>query len=938
MNDNPNEAATRFELIDPALQKAGWDVGNPEQVGLEIPVDGFDPKAWEELRNDLKHAREQAEIQDVRLPVGISDYVLYQPNGEIIAVVEAKRTSVDPRLAQVQTRFYVEEIDKQQSFQPFAFMTNGRDIYFWDVGEGPKRQVYGFFSRRDLEVLKHIRERKTPLTEASVDLDITDRAYQQEAIQRVCQAFEDGKRKALITMATGTGKTHTAMSLVDIFFKTNQAQRVLFIADRVALVKQALDEGFKAFLPDEPATRIHTHKIDKTQRLYVVTLQTINNCFREFTPAFFDLIIFDEVHRSIFHKWNDVLQYFDARMIGLTATPADFIDRNTFLEFDCPDGIPTFLYSYDEAIDDEYLVPYNLYVAQTRFQRKGIRGVDLSEEERNTLIEKGLDPDEIDFSGTDLERKVSNRDTLRQQWEEFWDVCYKDESGQLPGKTIVFAMTQDHAIRLNDVFEEMYPSHSDLTQVITYKSNYKGQAIEDFKKQNKPRIAVSVDMLETGVNIPEVVNLVFMRPIHSRIKLEQMKGRGTRTHETCSMTHLLPNGHKDGFLIIDFWENDFNKPPEKDIAQSLPVLVTIFNTHLKLAEHFLDEQESDAFQSVIADLRAMIDLIPRESFSVKKMLPIIEHVWRDSFWRYVSYTDLEFLKMQVGPLLRYASGTDVQAATFTSKVERLKLKILEGKDPAATAQSIAEDVSRLPDFVYEDTPEAEKREAARDLCLSPAIKTASVEQLDNVIAALADQMRYRRAVPNAFIELDLEDLIETRGYIIIHDREEPVYYDEYRQRVNERVLDLVANHPTITAIESGQPVTDLQLLRLERTLREELGADDIELSEENIRKAYRMKVTSFLEFIRELLELEGIPNYEDIVKRQFAEYIQASVFNAAQIRFLRVVQSVFLQKRRLQLADLYDPPLSSFGEDAVERLFSNDQIQELMDFTESLAV
>jgi type I restriction enzyme, R subunit len=931
----PNEAQTRRELIDPTLQKAGWDVSNPAQVGIEIPVDGFDPKAWKQLEHELRTIREQGGRFDVDLPSGVSDYVLYQPNGEIIAVVEAKKTSIDPRLAQAQTEFYVTEIEKRQSFRPFGFMANGKEIFFWDVGISPKRQVHGFFSSKDLEILKYIREHKTPLTEATVNLEITNRAYQLEAVQRVAEAFEQGKRQVLLTMATGTGKTRTAMSLVDVFLQSNQAQRILFVADRVPLVQQALDEGFKEHLPDEPATRIYTHKIEKTSRLYVSTLQTLNNCFHEFSPAFFDLIIFDEVHRSIFNKWNDVLQYFDGRMIGLTATPAGFIDRNTFTEFGCPDGIPTFLYSYEEAINDGYLVDYDLYKARTRFQRQGIRGVDLSEEERNTLIDKGIDPDEIDFSGTDLEQKVSNRDTLREQWEEFWEVCRKDQSGQLPGKTIVFAMTQEHAVRLESVFEEMYPEHIGLTQVITYKSDYKGQAIEKFKKKAMPRIAISVDMLETGVNVPEVTNLVFMRPIQSRIKLEQMIGRGTRVHEACKMTQLLPNGYKDSFLIMDFWENDFNKAPEKEIAQSLPVLVSIFNTRLKLLEHFIDDQNTDAFQKTVADLRRMIGLIPLENFTVQKTLSLVERAWNDPFWAYVTHTDLEFLKLHVGPLLRFAAGTDVQAATFTSKVERLKLQILQGKDAAKSAQSVAEDVSRLPKFVYEAQP---SRESLRDICLSPAIKTASPDELDEIIASLADQMRYRTARPDTFLEIDLEDVIETRGYLILQGHEEPVYYEEYRQQVNQRVLDLVAEHPTIEAIERGEAVSDMQLLELERTLREELGKGDLALSEENIRKAYRLHVDSFLEFLRELLEIEGIPNYQEIVKRQFAGYIEIQLFNAAQISFLRAVQSVFLRKRHLGRADLYDPPLTSFGEDAVERLFSKEQVEDVIRFTNQLAI
>jgi type I restriction enzyme R subunit len=724
------------------------------------------------------------------------------------------------------------------------------------------------------------------------------------------------------------------MSLVDVFLRANQAQRILFVADRDALVIQALEEGFKDFIPNEPATRLFSYKVDKTNRLYVVTLQTINNIFNQFTTAFFDLIIFDEVHRSIFNKWNEVFQYFDGRMIGLTATPANFIDRNTFLEFDCPGNIPTFLYPYGEAIEDGYLVDYDLFVAQTKFQRKGIKGVDLSEEERNALIEQGRDPDDIDYTGQDIERTVSNKDTLRKQWEEFWEVSLKDESGQLPGKTIVFAMTQAHALRIAEVFEEMFPQYPGLVEVITYKSEYKGRLIDKFKKEDLPRIAISVDMLETGVNIPEVVNLVFMRPVQSRIKLEQMIGRGTRTNDACTHYDWLPNGHKDLFLIIDFWENDFAKDPDKEIAQSLPVLVTIFNTRLALLEHFRENQQSDEAKNVITDLRAMIDLIPIDSFLVKKVWSEVKQAWDDSFWRYLTSNDMEFLRIKVGPLLRYAPGSDVPAQTFISKVERLKLQVLTGKNPDQTAESIASDVSRLPDFVFE---QPERKDPA-EMCLSPDLKNATVEQLNQVIESLADQMKNRRKEPTGIDLLDLTDIIESSGYIIIQDRPEPVYYEEYREMVTQCVLDLIDNHPTIAAIDRGEPVTDLQLIELERTLREELGHEDIDLTEEKIRQAYRIKVTSMLEFLRNLLELEGIPDYEEIVERQFSEYIINHPFNADQVRFMRGVQQVFVRKQRLEMADLYDPPLDRFGEDAVERWFTKNEIDEMLEFSETLSI
>ncbi len=338
-----------------------------------------------------------------------------------------------------------------------------------------------------------IRQNKTPLADTLIDANISGRLYQQEAIRRVSTTFDiDKKRRSLLVMATGTGKTRTSMGLIDLFLKTNQAQKVLFLADRDALVDQALNDGFRAFLPNEPNDRIFTHNIDKTKRLYVATLHTIGRCFDEFSPAFFDLIIFDEAHRSIFNKLGEVIQYFDARMIGLTATPADFVDRDTFLLFDCPDGIPTFCYPYRQAIDENVLVDYSLYKAQTNFQREGIKGIDLTEEEQNALIEQGIDPDEIDYTGTDIEKTVSDKDTLRKQWAEIWDVCLKDESGQLPGKTIIFAMTQAHAERLMIAFEEVHPQFKDLVRVITsdterVRDGAWGEGlINKFKKQNQP--------------------------------------------------------------------------------------------------------------------------------------------------------------------------------------------------------------------------------------------------------------------------------------------------------------------------------------------------------------------------------------------------------------------------------------------------------------------
>jgi type I restriction enzyme R subunit len=883
-----SEEETRKELIDPALEKVGWYLRDKTKVGIEIPVDGHDAEPWN----------------------GVTDYILLRENGEVLAVVEAKRTTHDPKLAQAQAEYYVTEIEKHQSFRPFAFLSNGYEIYFLDVGIAPKRLVSGFFSRADLENLLFIKHQGKPLSEIPIDTHIVDRAYQHEAIRRVGEAFASGKRKALIVMATGTGKTRTAMALIDVFMRADQARKVLFVADRDALVDQAKKDGFEAFLPQEPCTRLYSWGIDTTQRLYAVTLQTLSNIFEQFSPAFFDLIIFDEVHRSIFNKWNEVLQYFDGRMIGLTATPAQYIDRDTFREFECHDGKPTYLYTYEQAVDDKFLVDYNLYSARTRFQRQGIHGVDLSEEERNSLIEQGIDPDELDFEGTDLEEKVSNKDTLRRQWEEIMDVCLKDASGQLPGKTIVFAMTQKHALRLQAAFDEMYPQFPELAKVITHKSEYRGTLVDAFKKEDQPRIAISVDMLDTGIDVPEVVNLVFMKPVQSPIKLMQMIGRGTRSQAACLFSERLPEGGKKDFLIIDFWENNFSKSARQAPETSLPVLVGIFNTRL----------------------RAQIARIPTDSFTVKRALPEIEEVWENDFWYHLTKDKIDFLRLKVGPLLRLVAGVDVAAETFTSKVERLKWQLRSGHKADATVESILEDIFSLPENLL-SKPQKELVQR----CKPESLLEASAKELDQIRDGLAPQMKNKRRV-DTFLELDLPDFIALSGYILLTNSGEQVYVAEYRKRVEQRILDLVANHPTLQAIGRGESVDDLQLLELERTLQHELGGGDLELSPENIRKAYGLKVDNFLGFVRQVLELDALPDYPALVARQFEAYITQHNFNADQIRFLTAVQSVFLQKRRLEVADLYEPPLTSFGADAVDKWFTEKEVDELVSFANQMSV
>ncbi|HJZ10597.1 MAG TPA: DEAD/DEAH box helicase family protein, partial [Acidobacteriota bacterium] len=356
-----SESQTRYNLIDPQLKKAEWNLSDRTQVGLEIPISGYDANPYE----------------------GVTDYCLYRSNGEVLAIVEAKRTSRDARVGKQQLLEYITAIEKKQSFRPFGFMANGDDVFFLDIDTEAERHVAGFFSRENLERILFLKQNRQPLNSIQINKSIIDRSYQAEAVRRISEAIEKKKkRKALLVMATGTGKTRTIMALIDVFLRAHVAQKVLFLADRDALVEQAETDGFKRHLPNELRKRIWSDSTEEARRarVCVSTLQTLEQCHTKFNPADFDLIVTDECHRSIYNKFTDVLAFFDAVQIGLTATPANLVDRDTFTFFDCNDRVPTFNYPFSQAVEEKYLVDYDVYAAQTKFQRKGIKGVDLSEE------------------------------------------------------------------------------------------------------------------------------------------------------------------------------------------------------------------------------------------------------------------------------------------------------------------------------------------------------------------------------------------------------------------------------------------------------------------------------------------------------------------------------------------------------------------------------
>jgi type I restriction enzyme R subunit len=917
MPERINEQETRSTFIDPQLRNAGWNTYDHSQVGMEIPVLNYDKT----------------------LINGFTDYTLYRDNGEVLAVVEAKRTSRDPRVGLKQASDYADEIQTKQTFRPYIFLTNGDDIFFWDSEHAAERHVAGFFSRENLERLLYLKQNKIPLNEITINENIINRSYQVEAVRRISETIETKKkRKALLVMATGTGKTRTIMALIDVFIRARQAQKVLFLADRDTLVDQAMSKGFKIYLPNESNTRIRTYALNKNVRLFVSTLQTLDICYSKFTPADFDLIISDECHRSIYNKFTDVLAYFDAVEIGLTATPANFIDRDTFKFFECEGMSPTFLYDYDTAVKENYLADFNVYSAQTKFQRKGIKFLELTEEEQNTLIERGLNPEDINFEGTDLERKVTNSDTLRKQWEEFMEVCYKDVSGQQPAKSIVFAVTHKHALRLKENFDIMYPEfEGKLVQVIDSKMERAKEMLEEFTKNDMPRIAISVDMLDTGFDFPEVMNLAFWKPVNSQIKFWQMIGRGTRHQTTCEKLEWLPNFRKDDFLIVDFWENfeHFNMmPKDEEKTSQQPVLVTNFNIRLNKLRHFLNQQQSDDANRIKHDLRNDILKIPLNSYTVRRSFNEVREAWENDFWTYITPDKLDFLRLKVAPLLRFARNVNPAEAFFTSKMERLGLNVLEKKDNEKVLESIKEDVSLLPttmDVVKEH------EQLISDILTNAFAKNLTLEGIADARDKLAPVMKYKQEKPSLIIELGLDDIIEARKWVVIREGNQKIYIEDYRKRVEEKILKIANEHPVLKKLKAGEEVSPEDLLSLEATLITEFTTGEIELNEDNMLKAFGVKPGSFIDFIKHMLNIENLPSYSDIVQKAFDAFILNHNYNADQSRFLRAVQTVFMQRKKIEEADLYDVPFTQFGLNAVEKFFTEEDIKDIIQLTKKLA-
>ncbi len=726
--------------------------------------------------------------------------------------------------------------------------------------------------------------------------------------------------------------------------RTGWAERVLFLVDRIALRDQTLD-AFKEHLPNEPRWPKQAEKeIAKDRRIYVSTYPTMLNVIRNeektLSPHFFDLVVVDESHRSIYNTYQEVLDYFNTITLGLTATPTDVIDHNTFQLFETENGVPTYAYSYDEAVNHipPYLCNFQVMKIKTKFQTEGISKRTIALEDQKKLILEGKEIEEINYEGTELEKKVINKGTNALIVREFMEESIKDANGVLPGKTIFFCATKAHARRMEEIFDSLYPEYKgELAKVLVSEDPRvygKGGLLDQFTNNNMPRIALSVDMLDTGIDVRELVNLVFAKPVYSYTKFWQMIGRGTRLLEPEKIKPWCTE--KDGFLILDCWDNfEYFKlnPRGKELKSQIPLPVRLFGVRLEKIEKAIELNETGITTKEIKKLRQQITTLPQNSIVILDAKHELQRVEDENFWNHLSADKIEFLKAVVKPLFRTVSDTDFKAMRFEKDIVEVSLAKLSAEKVKfeTLKDSIVEEIAELPLSV---NIIAKEGELIRQSQANHYWSTITEEKLDELIEKIAPLMRFREAiVPLGPAKFNFKDLIVEKEYVEFGPQHEALSIAKYRELVELKVNELLTGNALLQKIKEGKEITPSEAEQLAEELHNEHPHITIDL----LRRVYNHRKAQLVQFIKHILGIEILESFNETVSKAFDEFISKhSYLSSRQLQFMDLLRNFIVEKGELQKRNLIESPFTLIHPQGIRGVFSTAEIEEILVFTEKL--
>ena len=911
-----NEADTRQRLIDAQLMEAGWHVA----------PDG---------KNTGDVSQEEAiKYQPTKTGMGYADYVLWDDDGTPLAVVEAKRTVESAEKGREQAFLYADGLEKMHpGSRPIIFYTNGHDIYMWDdVQNYPPRKLFGFYSRESLRNLHYQRRNRKQLDTIHASPEIAGRLYQLEAIKRVCERFSASRRKALIVQATGTGKTRVAIALTDILIRAAWVKRVLFLCDRKELRKQAKN-AFMEFI-QEPLTIVGAKTAsDRNRRIYLATYPAMNKIFQSFDPGFFNLIIADESHRSIYNRYRDIFRFFDGLQVGLTATPVDFISRNTFHLFGCEEQDPTANYPLTTAIDEGYLVPYEVYTHTTSFLRKGIKYRDLTEEQRRQLEEDGENPEQFDYEARDVDKQIFNKDTNRMVLRNIMEHGIREETGQHPGKTIIFARSHDHAVLLAALFDEMYPQYGGkFCRVIDNYDPRAEQLIDDFKASGGGRddltLAVSVDMLDTGIDVPEIVNLVFAKPVKSKVKFQQMIGRGTRLCPDL----FGPGEPKKVFRIFDHWGNfdyfdEIYEEAQRDNHK--PLMRQVFESRVQLADVARAARRSEVFENCVQLIRDDINALPDKTIAVREKWKEKKALQNMATLRQFSDATRVSLTITMAPLMQWIDiRGQADAVRFDGLVTDLQTALIQ---KSARFQPLKERLLTQVAQLRRNLNQVKARQAVIDKIEREAFwDTVTAEALENIRLELRGIMQFRektppppRPFPKVIDVSDDGEIREKRDTFLTEND-----MAAYRKRVEEALESLFDTNETLKKIKAGEAVSQVDLEALTSLVLTQHPDVDLNL----LKEFYQGKAYSLDFIIRSIIGMDA-----DAVRERFETFARTHAdLDARQIQFMRLLQAHISRYGSIELETLYEAPFTTLSAEGIDGVFTDErQIDALIGIIET---